>query len=212
MINSGVHDRATELIAAARSGEPAAIGLLFGMYQNYVRLLAATQIQQRLQARVTASDVVQDTFLQAHRAFEQFRGETGAEFLGWLRSILASRIGDLYEKHFLAQRRDVRRETSLEQITKNLDRSNHRLESIIVDQHAGSPLSAAERHERVLVVAEALAELNSDYRRVLVLRHLEGLSFNEVADRMDRTSGAVRMVWLRAINKLREELNRREQL
>ena len=59
------------------------------------------------------------------------------------------------------------------------------------------------------VLADQLAQLPADYRDVLVLRHLEGLSFGEVAERMGRSPGAVRMLWLRAIDQLRERLDAR---
>jgi RNA polymerase sigma-70 factor (ECF subfamily) len=171
-----------------------------------LELLAATQIDRKLLARSSPSDVVQETFLEAHRDFAQFRGESLPEFLAWLRRILVNNLSRLVERHVLTGKRDVRRETSLEGMEAALERSTARLESVLVDQGA-SPSTSAQRREYAIILADQLAELPHDYRDVLVLRHLEGLPFGEVAARMDRSPGAVRMLWLRAIGQLRERLD-----
>ena len=148
---------------------------------------------------------VQETFLQAHRTFDQFRGRTEAEFLAWLQRILASQLTHLYEKHILAEKRDARREVSLDEVGAKLERSTARLASVLAD-NAPSPSSLAQQHERAVMLADELAELPPDYRQVLLLRHLEGLPFGEVAEHMQRSPGAVRMLWLRAVDKLRQQL------
>ena len=73
-----------------------------------------------------------------------------------------------------------------------------------------SPSTDAKRHERAVALANELAELPDDYRQVLVLRHLDGLSFADVAEQMDRTAGAVRMLWFRAIERLRGQLAKKD--
>lgn len=206
----GVHSQAEVLLAAARKGNSSALGTLFSLYQNYIRLLAAAQVRSRLRVRASASDVVQETFMQAHRGFAEFRGTTGAEFIAWLRTILKRRIQNLYQQHLDAQQRDVRREVSLEAIGNWLDQSTIRLENVLVDGEP-SPESAIQNQERSVQVADALAELPKDYRDVLMMRSIEGLGFPEVATRMDRSHGAVRMLWLRGIQKLKDELRAKGQ-
>ena len=71
-------------------------------------------------------------------------------------------------------------------------------------------VDCAVQHEHEILLADALAELPADYRDVIVLRHIESLPFEEVAQRMGRTAGAVRMLWLRALKRLRETLEQRE--
>ncbi|MFT7643032.1 MAG: RNA polymerase sigma-70 factor (ECF subfamily), partial [Pirellulaceae bacterium] len=114
-------------------------------------------------------------------------------------------LARMVEKHVLAAKRDVRREVSLQEMAKEMDRSAIRLENVLADK-GPSPSSDFSRDERSRVLADYLAELPSDYRDVLVLRNLEGLSFNDVAERMGRNSGAVRMLWLRAVEQLRKML------
>lgn len=199
------HSEAEALIAEARQGMRESLGRLLQTYANYIKLVAATQVGARLKVRVSPSDVVQETFLQAHRTFDQFRGRTEAEFLAWLQRILASQLSHLYEKHILAEKRDARREVSLDEVGAKLERSTSRLASVLADD-APSPSSSAQQHERAVMLADELAELPPDYRQVLLLRNLEGMSFGEVAEHMERSPGAVRMLWLRAVDKLRQQL------
>jgi len=94
----------------------------------------------------------------------------------------------------LAEKRDVRREVSLDEVGARLERSTARLASVLADD-APSPSSRAMQHERAVMLANELAELPPDYRQVLLLRNLEGMSFAEVAEQMQRSAGAVRMFW-----------------
>ena len=196
---------AEQLLLLARGGDTEPLGRLLERYRNYLKILAAGQLHARLRVRVNASDVVQETFLHAYQAFHQFRGETVAEFVGWLRQILGSQLAHQAERHIVAGKRDVRREISLAEIAASLDRSTIRLEGVLADK-APSPSSVAQRHEHAVLLANQLAELHDDHRRVLILRNLEGLSFKEIAEQFDRSAGAVRMLWFRAIRQLREQL------
>ncbi len=196
---------ATQLLEMAKRTRPAALGSLLELYRNYLRILARSQLTAELLARATPSDVVQDTFLEAYRDFVQFRGNTPAEFVAWLRKILVRNIARLVEHHLLAQKRDVRKEVSLDAIAKAFDQSTCRLDQVLgaVGQSQSDRLHGTER---AALVADHLAKLPSQYRDVLVLRHLEELPFEQVAERMGRTAAAVRMLWVRAIDRLRQSL------
>ncbi|TWT67412.1 sigma-70 family RNA polymerase sigma factor [Allorhodopirellula solitaria] len=204
--NNSEYARVDNLLQSARMGDATALGTLFGLYQNYIRLLAASQIRARLRVRASESDVVQETLLNATRGFSEFRGTTGGEFVTWLKAILTRRIQTLIQTHVDAQARDVRREVSLETVGKWLDQSSVRLENFLIasDRSPGSQLA---NHERSVRVANALAQLREDHREVLMLRSIEGLGFPEVAEQMERSHGAVRMLWLRAIEALRDILD-----
>src|SRR5215471_18013306 len=101
------------LLPLARKGDGDALGLLLEIYRSYLTLLTRYQIGRRLQGKVDAADVVQETFLEAHRDFGQFRGTTEAELTSWLRQVLARNLAGLIEHYFAAQRRDVRLERAL---------------------------------------------------------------------------------------------------
>src|SRR5271165_2597361 len=114
-----------ELLALARAGNGAALGQLLELYRSYLGLLARLQIGRRLQGKVDAADLVQDTFLEAHRHFAQFRGAAEAELVCWLRQILAGLLANLLRRYFGARRRDLRLEREL---ADELDRSSHVLD------------------------------------------------------------------------------------
>lgn len=197
-----------ELLGAAQAGSVESLGTLLQLYTNYLKLLVLAQLEKNLRVRVSPSDVVQETFFEAHRDFPQFRGQSSAEFLAWLRRILVNNLCRVVEQHILAEKRDVRREVSMERLATALEQSTARLEAVIPDP-GSSPSAGAHRREIEIVLADQLAELPSDYRDVIVLRHIEALPFEEIGRRMDRSSGAVRMLWLRAVKMLRERLGAR---
>src|SRR5439155_18589150 len=97
------------LLRQARAGDGAALGQLLELYQNYLLLLARLQIGRRLQSKVDAADLVQETFLEAHRHFAQFRGTTEEELVSWLRHILAANLANLVRRYLGTRRRDIRK-------------------------------------------------------------------------------------------------------
>jgi RNA polymerase sigma-70 factor (ECF subfamily) len=200
-----------QLLAAARQGQREQLGALLELYRNYLQLVARTQIDLHLQARLNPSDLVQETFLEAFRDFGQFRGATEAELLGWLRRILVHNLARVVEQQLLAHKRSARREVSLEQRLRSLEDSAAKVEAALLSQ-GSSPSAQAQRRELAAVLADQLAKLPSKYRDVIVLRNLEGLAFDEVARRMGRTSGAVRILWMRALDRLRQLLKKEDLL
>lgn len=195
-------DRVSSLISDARGGDSISIGLLLQHYRNYLRVLASTQIDRRIQRRVSPSDVVQETMLRAHKHFRQFRGTTDKELAGWLRQILFHSLAKFVEQHVLASRRDVRREVTLDHLREPLEHSSIQLVELLPDLSKRPPVVVQEQEE-ASVLADRLQQLPEDYRDVLVLRNLQSLPFDEVAAHMGRSTGATRMLWLRAVEKLR---------
>jgi RNA polymerase sigma-70 factor (ECF subfamily) len=175
------------------------------LYSNYLKLLVTAQLDDRLRGRVSPSDIVQESFFEAHRDFGQFRGQTPGEFVVWLRRIVVNNILRIVEQHVLTEKRDVRREVSMEEIGRRLEQSTVRLETLLAVEDK-SPSGCAVERENEIRLADTLAELPDDYRQVIILRHIEGLPFDEVGRRMERSAGAVRMLWLRALKLLRERL------
>jgi RNA polymerase sigma-70 factor (ECF subfamily) len=190
------------LLREARGGNRHHIGDLLQHYRNYLMLLATTQVERRLQPRVSPSDIVQETMLKAHRHFAQFHGHSERELLAWLRQILISNLATFVEQHMLAARRDVRREISIERFSAFLDQSTAQFAAVLRASDE-TPSVQAQHREEAVVLADRLAELPSQYREVLILRNIQGLTFEEAASRLDRSLGATRMLWLRAIEKLR---------
>jgi len=164
-------------------------------------------VDTNLQAKADTSDVVQETFVQAVRDFHAFRGETEAEFVAWLRRILANTGVAMIRKFKQAQLRDVNRERRFDD---RLAQSSAALDKLLVARDE-SPSRIAAQREGAVVLADALAKLPDDYREVLVLHHLEGLAVSDVARRMGRTVSAVKGIRTRAVLKLRSLLKERPQ-
>ncbi len=195
----------SRLLEQARQKEPGALGRLLDSYRNYLRVLAQTGVGKALQGKADPSDLVQEATKKAWEHFDQFRGFTEAELAGWLRQILARCLADLV-RHFVHDKgRRSGREQSLDQL---LGRSSQALQRLLAADTT-SPSAAAERRDLGVVLSDALAELGPDHRSVLVLRHLQELDWPEVAARMGRSPGAVRMLWARALRELRPLLEAR---
>jgi RNA polymerase sigma-70 factor (ECF subfamily) len=191
-----------ELLLLARAGSGPALGQLLELYSRYLALLARLHIGRRLQGKADAADLVQETFLEAYRNFARFRGRTEAEFVAWLRQILAGRLGLLARRYLGTKGRDVRLERDL---AAELDRSSRVLDGALAAAQS-SPSQQAARREQGVLLADALDRLPEDYREVIVLRHLQGLPFAEVGRRLGRTEDSVQKVWLRALARLRRSL------
>jgi RNA polymerase sigma-70 factor (ECF subfamily) len=202
MTSSAVHPDLECLLRKACAGDGTALGRLLESYRGYLALLARLQIGRRLQGKVDAADVVQETFLEAHRDFAGFRGATEGELVGWLRQVLARNLANLVRHYQGTKRRDVRLERELEH---QLDQSSRCLaQSLAAPQ--SSPSQQAARREQAVLLADALGKLAVDYREVIVLRHLEGLTFPDVARRMGRSEDSVKKLWARGLAQLRTTL------
>jgi RNA polymerase sigma-70 factor (ECF subfamily) len=208
--DSSLSDRPiAEIIASVRDGNTQTpeqlqkLGQLLQLYRNYLSVLATTQLDRRLRRRMSTSDLVQETMLAAHRDFGQFRGGSEGELLAWLRQILSNCLSHAVEKNIHAKKRDLRREVAIEQVAPKIDDSMARMSNLFADD-AATPSQIVGRRELAAELSDQLAKLKPNYRDVIVYRNLQGLSFDEIADRMEIKSGAARMLWTRAIAKFKE--------
>jgi RNA polymerase sigma-70 factor (ECF subfamily) len=190
------------LLGQAREDCPAAREHLLESFRGYLRLLARTGLDASLRGKADPSDFVQETLLKAHMNFGQFQGQTEGELAAWLRRILVNKLNDFVRGYQKTDARQVGRERSLDEL---LGDSSAALVGLLVGS-GPSPSESVERRELALVLAEALGELNEDYREVLVLRSLEERDWDETARCMNRTVGATRMLWARALKALRPVL------
>ncbi len=190
------------LIRLARAGDGTALGELLELYRQYLTLLARLQIGRRLQGKIDPADLVQETFLEAHRHFAQFHGNTEEVLVSWLRQILAGCLAHVLRRYYGTQRRNLDLER---QLADELDRSSHALDRGLF-QHSSSPSHKAARREQAVLLADAIARLPENYREVMILHHLEGLTLAETARRLSRTVDSVEKSWARALLQLRRLL------
>ncbi len=191
----------SELIGRCRQGDEAARAQLFERYRPYLQVLAQAQVGRHLRAKCDPSDLVQQTLLEAHRDFQGFHGVHEVELLAWLRRILAHNLFN-EARRYNAQQRDLAREVSLEQMQHGVEHSSLLLGRCLSADDP-SPSEIASEREATVRLAQQLAQLPEDYQQVVLLRIFEGLSAEEVAQRMGRSAGAVRMLQMRALTALR---------
>jgi RNA polymerase sigma-70 factor (ECF subfamily) len=170
-------------------------------FRHYLLLLARLHLGDRIRSKIDASDVVQETLLEAHRKRGQFRGTSEAELAGWLRQMLAFSIADAHRAQGRAKR-DVSREQSLEAA---LNDSSSKLESLLAAP-TSSPSQRASRQEQLVRLADALAQLPEDQRQAVVRKHLQGVTMAAIAHDMGRSETAVGGLLRRGMARLRELL------
>ncbi len=170
-------------------------------YRDYLRLIARVQIDSRLQSKLDASDLVQQTLLRAHASADRFERRSEPELLAWLRRILANCLADEVRR-YTSGKRDIQLEQSLE---KSAEQSAARLDRLLAADQS-SPSQRASREEQVRRLAECLSRLPPEQRRAVELRHLQGLSLAEIGRAMDRTEVAVGGLLRRGLDHLRQTM------
>jgi RNA polymerase sigma-70 factor (ECF subfamily) len=189
-------------LAAARGGSKEALGRALESCRRYLLLIAQRQVGPDFQAKGGASDLVQETFLEAQRDFARFQGTTEGELLAWLRQLLFNNLGHFTRRYRATHMRDVAREVAV----NSGDSSANPPGGLATD--TPSPSSQAMEREQVLALQAALARLPADYCQVLTLRYQEGRSFEEIGQLMNRSPDAARKLWGRAMDRLRCEWER----
>jgi RNA polymerase sigma-70 factor (ECF subfamily) len=198
----------TALLAQARDGDVRALNQLFAACRGYITLIAQSQVEGNLKAKLDPSDLVQQTLLEAYQEFANFRGTTTPEWLGWLRGILGHNAADFVRCYRMVDKRRVDREIHLGVACPNPSGAR----GFEPADEGETPSQQLVRHEREILVAEAVARLEADQQTVIQLRNLQRLPFAEVALRMGRSRPAVQMLWMRAIRKLQEVLAEEDSL
>ena len=190
-----------DLLRRAQTGDEDARNELFNTCRGYVGFLARSHVESWIQAKVDASDLIQQTLLEAHQAFPKFTGQSEGEWLAWLKQILKHNATD-YVRRYGAQKRKARLEVAL----GGGDQSSLFRTAPEPSARIDTPSAIMNRREEEILVADALETLPEDYQEVIVLRNLQRLPFDEVAERMNRSRPATQMLWMRALRKLQSVL------
>lgn len=160
--------------------------------------IARRELDLKLQPKGGASDLVQDTFLKAHLHFDRFQGTADVELRAWLRELLLNNLRDFRRSYVESAKRQVARETPLDLGVSGIDVAGPAAD-------LPSPSGVAMQEEQAQRLESVLQRLPEDYRRVLELRYREGLPFDEIGARMDRSCNAARKLWSRAVLQLETE-------
>lgn len=190
-------DNFSQLIVAARSGDRDALGTLVEECRDYLLLIANQDLDSQLQAKLGGSDLVQESMLTAQACFEDFHGHNQAEFVAWIRQILKNDLRDAHRRYRGVEKRHVQREMTIDDSANAKDKLKDQL---------STPSTQAMHREQAALLAQSMASLPIEYQQVLQLRNWEQLSYEEIGQRMERSSEAARKLWGRAIVGLRNEM------
>ncbi|MDB5352194.1 MAG: sigW 16 [Planctomycetota bacterium] len=194
------YDTAQSLMAA-RAGSPEALGEVLEACRFYLLGVAGREMDAGLRMKGGASDLVQETFLEAQRDFAQFRGESESELLAWLRRLLLNNMAN-FHRHY---KETDKRRASLEVGLGGDDSA--RGPGPMLSDGAPTPSVQMMADEQVQELRRAMDKLPEDQRQILALRYQEGRSFEEIGALMGRSSNAARKLWGRAVERLQEELD-----
>ncbi len=189
-------------LAAARAGSTDALGQALEACRDYLLLIAHQEMDPHLRAKGGASDIVQETFLEAQRAFENFQGTSDEELRAWLRRILLNNLGDFTRRYRETDMRAIGREVGLAGEGSSAEAGANLV------AEASTPSAHVLEQEATDLLVQAIDRLADDYRRVILLRYREELSFEEIGQRMNRSPAAIRKLWARAVVRLREEFQK----
>jgi RNA polymerase sigma-70 factor (ECF subfamily) len=193
-------DEAVRRLAAARGGSPEALGQALEACRGYLLLIAQRELDPNLAAKGGASDLVQQTLAEAVRDFARFEGNSEDELLRWLRRLLLNNLTDFAREFRDTDKRRIDREVALAGDDSSADRDGGLAAAI------PSPSREASANEQAEMVRKALEQLPENYRRVIVLRYQDERSFDEIGDLLGLTANAARKLLLRAVERMRQEL------
>ena len=195
-------DQTETLLSAARQGDADAINQLLERHRVSVRRLVEMRLDRRVRQRVDVSDVVQDVMIEANGRLEKYLDDPTLAFHLWLRQIAWDRIIDTYRRHRVSAKRNMDREQPMT-AAGNPDQSSVMLAAQLCDPSL-TPAAKATQREIALQVEDAIEQLSDSDREVILMRHYEHLSNQEIAAALGLNDAAASMRYLRAVRRLRE--------
>jgi RNA polymerase sigma-70 factor, ECF subfamily len=181
-----------------QSGSQAEIATVLDSYRPYLMKIARKELPAAMSAKGGASDLVQETFLEAIRDLGHFHGNSDAELRAWLRCLLLHHVTKLHRCYRASRKRQLDREIRLADEDDGTPAA--------VPSHYTSPTGRAVANEQIEVLNRVIQRLPDDYRTVIRLRYVDKKSFDEIAGAMDRSVNAVTLLWFRAVQRMRQHI------
>jgi RNA polymerase sigma-70 factor, ECF subfamily len=198
-------EQTDEMLEQARTGNDAAVDRLLTEFREPLRRVIGLRLDPVLARRVDASDIVQDVLIEATQRLREYLKAPKMPFGLWLRHLAQDRIIDTHRRHRLAQRRSVDREQTIAKPAWASDESSAGLVAQLIDTDR-TPASEAIRQELARRLTEAVDQLGEDDREIILMRHTEQMSNQDVADALGLTEAAASMRYLRALRRLKSVL------
>jgi RNA polymerase sigma-70 factor (ECF subfamily) len=193
-----------ELIQQAKGGDDSAVNQLMDRHRNSIRQLVRMRLDQKIQKRIDVSDVVQDVLVEANRRLQRYLSDPMMPFHLWLRQIAKDRIIDAHRRHRVSAKRSVDREQQMV-APRGYDQSSIQLASMLGDPRL-TPAAAALQKEMARQVEVAISKLDEKDCEIIVMRHYEHLSNQEIGQLLSLTEPAASMRYLRAVRRLKKIL------
>jgi RNA polymerase sigma-70 factor (ECF subfamily) len=197
-LRDGIADKTRELVALAKEGNESAISQLWTVYGARVHWIMRLRMGKELRSKLESTDLAQDTLLSALGDLENFTYKNEGDFLRWISTIAENRLRDNLDK-LHADKRNIRKEIRLGKPGANtVSKSAVSFAPI----EATTPSVIMSRKEELDKLEKAIDKLKPEYKEVIVLSKIEGLSYKEIADTLGKTSEAVRKLISRAMAAL----------
>jgi RNA polymerase sigma-70 factor (ECF subfamily) len=190
-----------QLLKQAIKGDDSAVNQLMDRHRNSLRQLIRMRLDQKIQKRVDVSDVLQDVLVEANRRLMRYLNNPIMPFHLWLRQIAKDRIIDAHRRHRVSAKRSIDREQQMV-APRGYDQSSIHLASLLGDPQL-TPAASALQKEMARKVEAAIAELEPKDCEIIVMRHYEHLTNQEIGQALDLTEPAASMRYLRAIRRLK---------
>ena len=197
-------DQTQQILADVKQGDADAINRLMDRHRDSIRRMIQMRLDNKIQRRIDVSDVVQDVLVEANRRLQTYLENPQMSFHLWLRQIAKDRIIDAHRRHRGSAKRSVDREKPLA-VQAADDHSTMQLLDQLRDPEL-TPAAAATQQEMARAVERSIAELGDQDAEIIIMRHYEQLSNQEIAQALGLTEPAASMRYLRAVRRLREML------
>ena len=194
-----INDQKTQhLVTLAKEGDQPAIDQLCRIYGERVRRIIRFRLDAKLRPKLDSVDLVQDALILALGGLKDFAYRNEGDFLRWLCRIAENKLQDIL-KRFHTDKRDIRKEISFKQEGSHTD---GRLYGAAEPIGTTTPSVIMRKKEALDRLEKALDTLKPEYKEVIVLKKIEGLSHVEIAERLNKSTNAVPMLLFRAMAAL----------
>lgn len=194
------------LVALAKDGDQSSLNKLCEVYNERVLRIIRMRMGPELRSKLQSMDLVQDAFISAIRSMDNFTYENEGDFLRWVSRIAENRIRDNLE-NLHAQKRDIRREIPL---NTNSSTTQDTFTGSSGPVDATTPSLVISKREDLDRLEKAMEKLKPEYRKVITLTKIEGLSYEEAAKQLGKSPDAMRMLLSRAMAALSQNFEKTE--
>jgi len=192
------NEKTQHLVALAKEGDQTALNQLCCVYGERVRRIIRFRLDRKLRSKLDSVDVVQDVLLLAMGGLKDFTYRSEGDFLRWLSRIAENKIRDIFDE-FHTEKRDIRKEIPFKEQRRN---TGGTISAALGPMRAPTPSVIMYKKEALDRLEKALDKLKPEYKQVVVLKRIEGLSYDEIGDRLGKTAKAVSMLMYRAMTAL----------